>query len=241
MYKGRLGNNLFQYVVANLLSIKHNLKIVAKKPDFYLIDNQIKSSDEKKSSNKKSKKKLLITDNNFLKILDMNNLNCCDLIINGYFQKKEFVKKYKNEILACFNMENEKIDGTFVHYRLGDLQDKHWHPNAVVHLNYYRKALNRINNKNNNCYISSDSPEHEFVKTLQKEFNLKTFTGSPKETIAFASKFDHKVLSFGSFSWWIGFLGNQSDIIYGTGIDENGVPYEKWSGDDFVFENWSCV
>ena len=127
-----------------------------------------------------------------------------------------------------FLNENKNQKDTFVHVRLGDIS----HDEASCDINYYRKALIGLNGG----YISSDSPNHDIITKLSEEFNLKIFESSPEETIIFGSQFENKILSLGTFSWWIGFLGNQNNVICPVQKE-----YREWHGDIFPFLNWKEV
>lgn len=151
--------------------------------------------------------------------------------VNGFFQTPSAVFEFKR---LQFSPIQER-EGTFVHVRLGDLLESHSQAgNRFASADYYRKALQG----SNGGYISSDSPDDPIIKELCEKFNLKPYQDSPENTIKFGAAFSKKVLSLGTFSWWIGFLGNQKEVIC-----PNPLNFPKWHGDIFPpacsFLNWN--
>ena len=218
-YQGRLGNNFFQYFTALILSEKFNQSI----------SNPLLNSIFKFDFNKNSniyENYLIINDDNICQALEGKNINK-NIILDGFFQNRlilEFLKSNKHLFLG-----EEKIKkGSFAHVRLGDNIDDE----RYCKIEYYQKALQGLSGG----YISSDSPSHDIIKKLSDEFNLEFFENSPEETIIFGSQFENKILSLGTFSWWIGFLGNQNNVICPVQKE-----YPEWHGDIFPFLNWKEV
>ena len=61
---------------------------------------------------------------------------------------------------------------------------------------------------------------HTLQNLLKVLIQAEVVQKTPKETILWGCRFDHKILSSGSFSWWIGFLGNQNNVNY-LGLEGN--------------------
>lgn len=218
-YQGRFGNNLFQYFAASILSEKFNQSIFNRftnKIFEYNIDHNNDVYDDN----------LIVTDENIFEILKLKSIDK-NLLLNGFFQNRtilEFLKLNKY-LFSCNDLQKS---GTFVHVRLGDISNDE----ACCSIEYYRKALKGLNGG----YISSDSPHHDIIKNLSNEFGLQIFENSPENTIIFGCQFENKILSLGTFSWWIGFLGNQNNVI--CPIQKE---YREWHGDIFPFLNWKQV
>jgi len=218
-YEGRLGNNLFQYFTGLILSNKFNQKISNILPNNIFKDNLI-NNDTQYSDD------LIVNDYNVLDIIQQDTVNS-NLILNGYFQKKSLLKYFvQNEYVQ--NTNKKLVEGSFVHVRLGDISNGTWY----CKIEYYEKALQGLNGG----YISSDSPDHDIVKRLSNKFNLEVFEDSPENTLIFGSQFQNKILSLGTFSWWIGFLGNQNNVICPVQKE-----HPQWHGDIFPFLNWKEV
>ncbi len=153
--------------------------------------------------------------------------------VDGFFQTPSAVFEFKR---LQFSPIQER-EGTFVHVRLGDLLESHSQAgNRFASANYYRKALE----DSNGGYISSDSPDDPIVKELCAEYSMELYQDSPENTIKFGAAFSKKVLSLGTFSWWIGFLGSQKEVIC-----PNSRNFPKWHGNIFPptcsFLNWKYV
>ena len=134
------------------------------------------------------------------------------------------MKKYKNLVVEDFG----RRDGVFVHVRAARLK-----PVFVPSVEYYKSCLR----DSSFGYVSSDSPESDTVKYLLDNFNLKLYQETPENTIIFASMFEHKVLSLGTFSWWIGFIGNQNNVMCPYPKD-----YQIWHGEIFEpMTEWNMI
>ena len=145
----------------------------------------------------------------------------------GYYQLKEFILNYKEEIKSIFNLTFNYQDPNqvFVAYRIGDISGER----QMLPIEFYEDSLRQLNCEGG--YITSDTPDHPNVKKLISEFNLKLYNDNPIETIDFAKNFNKLVLSEGSFSWWIGFLSNAEKIYFNK-------RERFWHGDIFVLPKW---
>ncbi|MFZ9376582.1 MAG: alpha-1,2-fucosyltransferase [Candidatus Fonsibacter ubiquis] len=226
-YEGRLGNKMFQYAAAYILSKKHNQKIESELPGYPCKEN-------KDAKEKIYTTSIQIKNDNYQKTFNQTSIDS-NLILNDYFQTSEFVNLHKKELKQCFDSNEDPIDGTIIHYRIGDLI-RHHDGKALTKIEYFEKCLQYIKNKDN-IYITTDSPEHENIKYLVKNYNMEIINKSPADTIKFSSRFKNKILSLGTFSWWIGFLGNKESNVFCPIQKE----YVDWLGDIYVFENWKYI
>ena len=229
-YGGRLGNQMIQFLAASILSEKTGMPI----------SNPLKTSIIKYDCDS--------TLFGRSRQIDMNDEDYFEMIEGGSFDSENFYRllsycqdeKYtslfsKNRIFLNQPAEDEYIEGVFVHVRLDDILG--WHSlenegNRYMPFEYFDKALEKI--KFTKGYISSDSIGHETIKRLSEKYGLEIFCDSPENTIRFGSKFSNKILSLGTFSWWIGFLGNQNNVIH-----PNTEKHVKWHGDIFNVEGWN--
>jgi hypothetical protein len=215
---GRTGNNLFQYLFAYIFAKKFNLLFIYSNifGDFF---------NEKHIYGEKCTDIFYVTDDNFLELITKNNIDCKNYIMNGFFQNKfvvDEIVKIKDEF---FNLNYNTKDDIFLHYRIGDINNT----KCMLPIYYYKEAIEYFGNKNK-IYISSDSPNHQNVRELIKNYDCELINESPIETIKFAKNFTKIILSEGTFSWWIGFLSKNSEVVC------NKRKY-KWHGDIFL-DNW---
>jgi hypothetical protein len=224
-YGGRLGNNLFQFFCANIISNKFNLPI----------SNPLKNSiiPYKDKENKFFEKDVIVTESNFFEIMGKDDIDC-NLHLQDWFQNENIVDLFieNRDKLNLFKNYDEKNEDVFIHVRLGDLFQTHnGNGSRFLSYEYYDSILENLKFKKG--YISSDSPENDMVKSLITKYNLELFNDSPENTIIFASQCNNKVLSLGTFSWWIGFLGSQKNVICPN--QEKNI---KWHGKIFTIKNW---
>ncbi len=223
-YRGRLGNNIVTYLMAQYLAHKNDLVFENSLPE---------NIDSDFIVNRISGKK---TYDNFVEIVDANVLYYINtpiqsnIHVNDYFQWKEIfeqedvVNKYKTYIIPKPIETNCDL---FVGVRLGDIKN-------VVSLpfEYYSETIEKIDFKNG--VISSDSPNDEIVLRLMEKYNLKLFHGSPSYTIRYASQCKNIVLSSGTFCFLQGFFSNNSKVYF---IDDNTMEKEfgvrRWTGGMF--------
>ena len=150
-------------------------------------------------------------------------------ILDGFFQDEQTI--YSFLINDSLFIDPKYNDFLFVHVRLGDINDS---TGRSCGYDYYSRAIRSL--RTNKGFISSDSPRSSLTKKLAEEFGLEIFNESPEETITFAASCSAKVLSLGTFSWWIGFLGRESDIIC-----PNPSTRTRWNGKIFEPMGWKML
>jgi hypothetical protein len=149
-----------------------------------------------------------------------------------FFQEPIAAKYIRANLDKIFHKEllEDSEEGIFIHYRLGDIGGC----DRAIHVEHFEKAITSVPNYENlPKYISSDSPSDLRVQKICKNYGFVIHESSPQETIKFGSRFTNKLLSHGTFSWFIGVLGSQNNIIL-----PNSNDYARWHGDIFVFDDW---
>jgi hypothetical protein len=221
-YQGGLGNNLFQYVASQIFGKKNKIIV-----NPYIIDGKFELPSLTRNNNSSI---IEINDNNFMDFLSLENLENLNYHFNGFFQIKEFVLNYREEIKSFFNLPFKPTNDNevFVAYRIGDIEGLR----QMLPIEYYQNALRDINPSGG--YITSDNLNHPNIIKLIDEFNLEVFNDTPNNTIDFAKNFNNLVLSEGTFSWWIGFLSNSKNIYYNK-------RERFWHGDIYVFPEWKFL
>ena len=103
-------------------------------------------------------------------------------------------------------------------------------------MQYYLDAIKSINNYDN-IIITSDSPTHDIVKSLLKLENSKLLCQDEIITIQFASTCKNIVLSGGTFSAVIGYLGFHSTVYYPC-FESTKEKNLAWYGDVQTIDDW---
>jgi hypothetical protein len=178
-----------------------------------------------------------VSDDMILDMIEGKDRPTSNLTLNDscYFQSKRhslYLYNYLHSIQSQIRKANPFQDrynsnnDLFIHIRLGDATQ--WNPGYE----YYSKALSSITFDKG--YISSDSLHHEICTKLQDQFNLELFDKDIPTTFQFGSTCKHIVLSHGSFSAMIGYLGFNSEVYY---------PSFKaiWHGDMFCIPSWHPI
>lgn len=218
----RHGNRLFQLFTSVILSEMTNQNVENPFPTKIIQFNNKPHINHDET--------IMITDENLLLKFSENLVNK-NIILAGYFQNEFIIEKF-DEYYHLLNSPIEHTDGVFVHVRLGDLlgltAEKPWFPSQK----YYEEALNSISFSHG--YISSDSMNHEIVRNIQEKYNLKSINMHEEDIILFGSSFKNKILSLGTFSWWMGYLGSQDNVFF-----PNPKNYHKWHGNIIIKDNWN--
>jgi len=224
-YHGRYGNRFFQLSAANILAKKYNQPIINP------IRNKILRLYEPvhADNNEETDNAVIIHNNNFL---DENpSLRHLHIVVKDFFQTKLIIEEFirYNEYQTNIKQKN----AAFVHIRLGDRILK----KMFLDYEYYEYALSKI--PTNNLMVSSDNPDHEIVQKILKKYNGTLIKDSLENTMLLGASCKYKVLSLGTFSWWIGFLGN---ILYNDfskyTVCPNAKKHPGWHGKIFPMFNW---
>ena len=192
------------------------------------------------SGENKYEETIVLNDNNYFEIFNSGNLTFNLNSDKAYFQTKDisdfvynlFKTKYKKKIMNT-NMFKSRYDNNndiFIHIRLGDVRSKN------PGIQYYLNALKHIKDYDN-IIISSDSPNHIFVRELLKNNRAKLLIDDEIKTIQFGSTCKYLILSGGTFSCIIGYMGYYSTIFY----PNSDIVRQKemvWHGDIFDKPNW---
>lgn len=234
---GRFGNSFFLNMMAHFISSKYNLKFeYNNSSQFQRLGIELYQGTETYTQT------VEITDNNFLDFITSfhpavniklnSNLTCQTKDFCLYLREEMKNKIDKIDKIKSCNIYSERYQDNndlYVHVRLGDIEGSFSHD-----FEYYDQIIGE--KKFNRGYISSDTINSNICQKLITKYNLEVIDKDEVETIMFASTCKYIVLSDGTYSWLIGFLGFYSNIYYPAyGIKP------KRHGDIFVFEDWNEI
>ena len=227
---GRLGNQIIRAIAVSMIAEKMGIRVQ------YSSHYAIQQLGIPLYSGKKTHRNTVdLTDENYSTLYEtppMANLNPA----KQYFQTQTISKRIKvyidlhqhsiinkNPFQHRYNNNND----VFIHVRLGDVAQ--YNPG----LSYYKKAIEECGPLNK-IYISTDEPSHPIIQELQKYSNTTLLSYDEIKTLQFGSTCRFIILSHGSFSAIIGYLGFLSTVYY--------PPHtHRWYGDMFSIDGWKEV
>jgi hypothetical protein len=242
---GRFCNQFFRNMMAHILAEKNNLSMKYQTfADMKRLGLDLYTEGVSKDSSIGS---AMINNNNFMQYITSDqSLNqnvsihpdtyCQTREFSFYIQDYFYKHKWFDNIIHAnkFRDHYNNNDDIFIHVRLGDIA--HVNPG----FDYYDQCISRMNETRNfsedaKGYISSDSIDHPICRQLIEKHGLIIVQLDEVDTIHFASTCRNLILSQGTFSWTIGFLGMFSTRIFYPKI------HHEWHGDIFVFPHWTEV
>lgn len=233
---GRLCNQLIRDMAISLLAKKHNLHVTYCSHDIITrmgIDLFCGTTIHPTTQ--------IITDHTYFKFYNADKITC-NLNPNnnyGYLQVKEIINliydefrkdNVKSKIMAQnpFKARYNQNNDLYVHVRLGDIV--HCNPG----LTYYINAIRNVSSYDK-LYISTETPDHDYIQTLLKEFPAAELVSyNQVETIQFASTCKHIILSHGSYSAVIGYLAFFTENVYFPEFEKG----KMWYGALFFIPSW---
>lgn len=156
-----------------------------------------------------------------------------DLYVEGYWQSEKYFKQISDIIKKDFTVKNElsgknkefaeeisKGNSVSLHIRRGDyVNDAKTKAAYYVDLDeYYKNAINLINEKVNcpHFYIFSDEPEwvkNNYAKDLNCSVVDINSADNGYEDMRLMSLCKHNIIANSSFSWWGAWLNNNTEKI----------------------------
>ena len=210
-YIGRLGNKMIQYAAAHLFACHTGIKL---DPDFARL-GFIKRFNISPPKGKIFKEFIDINESNYFKYY-LNPTGSTGYNITGYHQTSEFLCNHRDFILDLYKcdaqLEHIRENDCYIHARIGDLLNNLNRNMAYFQLDYLEQQLQTTRNTYNTAYISSDTINYPPLVELINKYDLTIYHSDPLDTILFAKNFNNLILSAGSFSYWMAYLSEATNI-----------------------------
>jgi hypothetical protein len=234
---GRLCNQIIRSIAVSLIAEKHDLKVI-----YYNANRMENLGIPLYSGSKLYATTLTLNDKTYedvdamVKLEDNLDVNSSDSYLQthaiarrvySYLHKNKHAIISKNPFKELYNNNND----VFVHIRLTDAE-KH-NPG----IDYYLKVLSMLDF--DTIHISSDNVNHDIIYRILMAYpdSATIATYEPEETLQFASTCKHVILSHGTFSAMIGYIGYYSNIYF-PAYDRDA---NNWYGDVFYMDGWNAI
>jgi len=225
--QGGLGNQLFQVAAAKSLALELNDDL-AVNHDICYTPNQGQKSGKYKNTFFKNIKETNVIPNiiyrepeyTYNEIPKVKNIT-----IYGYFQSEKYFKKYKEEIIKNYTLDQSFFDEIIewkrrnkiiketvgVHIRRGDYLKFSYH-HKTNGIEYYTEAFKRFTNVD--FIITSDDIEWAKKSIINNNVYFSDFADEIKD-FCLLSSCNHNINGNSTFSWWASYLNkNPNKIIY---------------------------
>ena len=242
LYRGRLGNNMFQYASSFGIGRAKNMTIKVSKQDLlsktFLLPSAVKVNNKQHCTHAKiiSEKIHCAYDPTLYNFTDKEDVSLIDYLQSWkYFQQydhqlrteftfQEEIMETAKEIFAGITQEHHLNNSTYigVHVRRGDIavsKSLRIQGYRIAPKSYIYKAVSfyKSRYKNATFLISTDDPlwvEKHFSKH-QKLLKLHIIGKHPATIdLAVLSLCDHMIITTGTFSWWAGWLAGGTTVYY---------------------------
>lgn len=223
-YKGRLGNNMFQYAFGRIIAETYNLELDANYLKYF-------ENTKEKIYGKNNINNNVQTINGHKN--DIENIDSSSFIkLDGYFQYYPMYKNYKEKLKKWFYVNSDDYlnfypdkNDIIIHIRLRDYKIL----NFNLKENFYYDFINENLNNYNKFWIITDEKNNKFINELlniNKKVNL--FNGNEIEDFCFIKESNNILTSQSTFSWWAAFLSNAKKIY---------IPYNNNNNCKSAFED----
>jgi len=253
--KGGLGNQMFQYALGRVLSLKFDTRL---KLDTYFLNLNIKGVTKRNYDLDVFDIKAEVSNNIFTSFFlslfkykrekgfhfdeDVMNVGG-DVYLDGYWQSPKYFKGFEDAIKRDFKLKNipakniqdlegeiSSTDSVCIHVRRGDYVGNKVH--ETISLDYYKSGLEIISQKTNvkKIYVFSDD-----IKWCRENLSFpkptvfvdESFAGEKGEGHMYLmSKCKNFIIANSSFSWWAAWLCDYNDKII--------VCPKKWFTDESI-------
>lgn len=238
----RMGNRMFQYAFANILSTKKNVPLYSDGlPNFNIPPTPRANTPVNPISTSSF-------GNNYVDYSCLLNSDR-DIIINSYLQKSAYYVENKDFLRHIFSIKNNKplnSNKLVVHIRETDYIQLNLFPGY----DYYKSIIKHSGY--NDVIIVTDNSDSTTIKKLVSEgctLNSKGYVDTFMHhsdsrgmedfyTLLFS---ENIFISQSSFSWWACFLGDHKKIFFPSSVKHGMWPEKPQQDDIDLALNWANI
>lgn len=206
VYKGQLGNNLFQYCLGRLLA--HELGYALDAAPIAGFPNTQSPVDGRRFG----EPSMTITGHH-LQVAELRRRRPqCRIVLHGWFQRSEYYRPHRDDILRWLAFDDrvrrpDTRPRTVVHVRRNDYVTNGW----ALPFSFYEESLARLGEVGD-LWILTDDPRDPFFDRFAR-WRPRFAAGSALEDLRMMSMARRIVMSQSTYSWWAAFLGEPEQVI----------------------------
>jgi hypothetical protein len=203
-YSGGLGNQLWQYAVGRVLSQELGLLLLSKKIEGFadcprIIKGKVKLTPKIELSGH----------------LIPRNLGPQRIVLNGYFERYEYISPYMDQIKKWFTpiVQTQPVPSKAltISIRRGS---NNWPVDTLCpSIDYYLEKVFELGFQSH--LICTDSPKDEFITDLANRIpNARIVESGPLEQFALIQQSKNILIAPSTFSWWAAMTGEAERIFW---------------------------
>lgn len=205
---GRIGNQMFQYVITRIVALKHNYQFNIPVNGFLPInffpnlDMGVPNFDENQVYIENNEQRYDPT------VLNVND----NTLLIGFWQTEKYFSGYEKQIKEWFHVDNLDIDNIdnicFIHFRGGDYKNS----NQFLPKEYYDLAKSRMLSENPNMIFHVITDDIDLAKeTFKNDIIIENSNDLFDFRVLKSAKY--LIISNSTFSWWAGWLNDNKKLI----------------------------
>jgi hypothetical protein len=207
-YKGRLGNNLFQYCLGRILAEELGFALKAVPIPAFPNTAQRVSGEIHEGPEEVFKGPQLIPLETILADQSPRRI-----ILDGWFQRYEYYRPRREKIQEWLTFDPtirvpEAAPDIIVNVRRTDYVQAGW----ALPFSYYHEAIETVLPQGGEVWIVTDDRRDPFFRKFAR-WEPIFFSGTAPEQLLFMARAPRLVMSQSTFSWWPTFLGDVQQVI----------------------------
>jgi hypothetical protein len=240
-YKGRCGNNIFQYVTARIFSEKNGLNL-----NQDLNCDLLKTTPHKNSQKNIGNSTIRLNNGSFINN-ELPYQGDYNYVFDDFFQNCVYINDNKDMVKNFFDLPKieKNLKDIVLHIRLDDKvhsnnlnNPEDWSKAEIMHPDYYTSILDKeIYEK---VYIVVDNIKYGWEKkyiSYFDKYNPIIVSKTPYEDFHFIRSFNKIITSTSTYSYWSAFLSDAEKIYTFKKAGYFGNPIR--SHGDHVKELWN--